>query len=100
MSMRERLPGLTDAHLSALRSNAERLSRSGTAKQQQDATELLPAIMAEQAMRHQRRADAPAASAVPSRPKAARAKAAGTKASRGAGPKPKSGGSKAAKAGA
>lgn len=85
MSMRERLPDLTDAHLTALRNNAERLSQSGTSKQQQDATELLPAIMAEQAMRRQRKLDAPPTPrAKTPRAKMPRAKAAGTRAKKAA----------------
>lgn len=47
MDMLEKLPGMTDADLGTLVSNAERLAQSGTAKQQQAAQAMLPAIQAE-----------------------------------------------------
>jgi hypothetical protein len=50
-----RLPELHDDDLATLRSNAERLSRGGTAKQRGAASAMLPAILAEIASRPQKK---------------------------------------------
>jgi hypothetical protein len=47
MDMAERLPSLTSEDLASLRSNAERLGRTGTPRQQEEADRLLPLIEAE-----------------------------------------------------
>jgi len=47
MDLIEKLPGMTDADLGTLSSNAERLLQSGTPKQQKAAEAMLPAIRAE-----------------------------------------------------
>lgn len=47
MTYPEKIPGMTDGDLAALRENAERLMRRGTAQQRQNATALLPSIEAE-----------------------------------------------------
>lgn len=47
MDLIEKLPGMTDGDLGTLAANAERLVSSGTAKQQQAAQAMLPAIQAE-----------------------------------------------------
>jgi hypothetical protein len=47
MDIAERLPTLTDQQLTVMRSNAERLGRAGTNKQQGEAKRLLPLIQAE-----------------------------------------------------
>ena len=47
MDMAERLPSLSEKDLRTLRGNAERLGRTGTSKQQTEATRLLPLIEAE-----------------------------------------------------
>ncbi len=52
MDLIEKLPGMTDNDLGTLVSNAERLAQTGTAKQQQAAQAMLPAIQAEVAKRH------------------------------------------------
>lgn len=51
MDLIERLPGMTDDDLGTLVSNAERLAQTGTAKQQQAAQAMLPAIQTEVARR-------------------------------------------------
>lgn len=47
MTHPEKIPGLTDGDLTALRDNAERLVQRGTPQQQRNATALLPSIEAE-----------------------------------------------------
>jgi hypothetical protein len=54
MTHPEKIPGLTDGDLAALRDNAERLIRRGTAQQRQSATALLPSIEAELTSRRSR----------------------------------------------
>lgn len=51
MDLIEKLPGMSDGDLGTLVSNAERLALAGTAKQQQAAQAILPAIQAEMASR-------------------------------------------------
>ena len=48
-----KLPEIEDAALAVLHENAERLERSGTKSQQAAATALMPAIVAELAMRRE-----------------------------------------------
>lgn len=60
MDMVEKLPGMAEDALAVLGANAERLAQTGTPKQRQAATALLPAIQAEIASRHARKlAEAP-----------------------------------------
>lgn len=47
MSVDDKIPGMSDAHLKALQANASRLAESGTDKQQAEAGRLLPLIGAE-----------------------------------------------------
>ena len=47
MDMIDKLPGMTDGDLGTLISNAERLARAGTPKQQHAAHAMLPHIHAE-----------------------------------------------------
>lgn len=54
MSLLDKLPGMTEEALGVLGGNAERLARSGTARQKTDAAALLPAIRAEMSARRQR----------------------------------------------
>jgi hypothetical protein len=58
MTHPEKIPGLTDGDLAALRDNAERLIRRGTAQQRQSATALLPSIEAELTSRRKAAASA------------------------------------------
>lgn len=51
MDLLEKLPGMTDADLGTLLSNAERLAQTGTTKQQRAAEAALPAIRAESVRR-------------------------------------------------
>jgi len=53
MDMVEKLPGMSDADLGNLISNAERLAQSGTTKQQQAAQAMLPVIQAEAVRRRE-----------------------------------------------
>ena len=79
MNMRTKLPGMSDAELTTLRGNAERLSTTGSAVQRQAATDLLPDIVAELSSRRtarlaKARADAEErAEARAKRPRAAKA---------------------------
>lgn len=52
MDLLEKLPGMTDADLGTLMSNAERLAQGGNPKQQRAAEAALPAIRAETARRN------------------------------------------------
>ena len=68
MSLLEKIPAMSDGDLTSLRNNAQRLSETGSKKQQTDAAELLPAIELEVTARQTAKAEASAAA------KAARAK--------------------------
>ncbi len=61
MSLIEKIPEMTDESVGNLLANARRLHESGTAKQQADAAELLPALEEAWAQRKQTRLDAAAA---------------------------------------
>lgn len=52
MDLLDKLPGMTDADLGTLLSNAKRLARTGTPKQQSAAEAALPAIRAETVRRN------------------------------------------------
>lgn len=56
MDLIEKLPGLADDDLGTLVTNARRLARTGTPKQQKAAEAALPAIQAEVVARQQRKA--------------------------------------------
>lgn len=51
MTLADRLPTMTDKDLTVLLANAERLGRTGTVRQKEDATRLFPLIVAEQEAR-------------------------------------------------
>jgi len=61
MSLIDKIPEMTDEGVVNLLANARRLHESGTAKQQADAAEILPALEEACAQRKQNRLDAAAA---------------------------------------
>jgi hypothetical protein len=61
VDLRDRVPGMEDAALATLRTNAVRLTTEGNAKQRVAAADLLPVIEAElEKRRAEKRASAPA----------------------------------------
>ncbi|MEX2649958.1 MAG: hypothetical protein WD673_13195 [Alphaproteobacteria bacterium] len=71
----ERIPGMSDAELVNLRDNAERLAESGSPKQVAAASEVLPAVVTELALRKERQKAALALARADSRAERKRAAA-------------------------
>ncbi len=71
----ERIPGMSDAELVNLRDNAERLAESGSPKQVAAASEVLPAVVTELALRKERHKEVLAAARAESRAERKRAAA-------------------------
>ncbi len=79
MKVIEQIPGMSDAELATLRSNAERLAQSGTAAQKTAAASVLETVMAQIGVRNAAKREALAerraqAAAAPKKPRAKKVK--------------------------